>query len=230
MIEERNAWLRAARGVNIDVLRKAGSGQATPLHDRKAPGQEETPESPAKPFDDHKGKAPFEDDLPAPPPKPDPTTVSHQDVTFEVPADTVDAFLERAAAHLGGKEAGDCAIEFGSSPEFKGGKCVRAGITVTTTITRPVWGGGRPPSDDHRAAIHKAVQFIRDHEGRHRQAAIDVATLAVKDAVGKKEKDASAIINKIGENNTNAQKALDGKEGKITSINGGTDIEVGPAN
>jgi len=227
MTQERETWLKTALGVSIDTLGKAGAGRATPLYGRTAPGEDDIPENPAQPFDDKK-KPWWEDDAP-PPQKPDPTILSHADETFEVPADTVDTFLERATEHLGGKEAGDCAIDIAYSPEFQAGKCVRAGITVTTTITRPLWGGGRPPSDDHKAAIRKAVDFIQAHEGRHKQAAIDVAVQVVKDAVGKPQTAAETIIGQIGEKNRKAQKALDAKEGKITPISGGKDIRVGPA-
>jgi hypothetical protein len=270
LTEERDAWLKAAIGVNIDALRKAadakksrdtvsdvvgrttatasqvvrnvkevkglrklgsGSDRATPLYDRaNALGEDEIPESPAQPLDDHKEKPWFED-TPPPPPKPDPKIVSHSDETFEVPADTVDTFLERANAHLGGKkEAGHTNITFDTSPTIKDGKCVRAGVTVTTKITRPVWGGGRPPSDDHKKAIQKAVQLIKEHEGRHRQAAIDVATQVVADAVGKTQTAAEAILNQIGMKSSDAQVALDAKEGKISSVDNGKDVQLGPAN
>jgi len=209
--------------------RGSGSGGTSPLYDRTtSPGEEEIPKSPAQPLDD-KQKPWFEDTSPPPPP-PDPKIVSHSDDTFEVSADTVDTFLERANAHLGAKEAGHTNITFDTSPTFKGGKCVRGGVTVTSTITRPVWGGGRPPSDDHKKAIQKAVQLIREHEGRHRQDAIDVAKKAVADAVGKTQTAAEAILNQIDEKNKQARATLDGKEGKISSINNGTDVQLGPAN
>jgi hypothetical protein len=227
MTKERDAWLKAAIDVNIEAARKAAV-RTTLLYDKaNVPGVDEIPENPAQPLDD-KQKPWFEDTPPRPPP-PDPTIISHQDEIFEVPADRVETFIERVIAHFGGKrEGGHTSITLDSSPEFKDGHCTRAGVKLTTTITRPLWGGGRAPSEEHKKALQKAVQLIKEHEGRHRQAAIDVATQAVKGAVGKTQPAAEAILNQLGAKSEAAQADLDHKEGKLTAFNDGTDVKLEP--
>ena len=109
MTKECDAWLKAALDVNIDAARKTAV-RATLLYDKaNVPGVDEIPENPAQPLDD-KQKPWFEDTPPRPPP-PDPTIISHpiishQDETFEVPADRVETFIERVIAHFGGKKEG----------------------------------------------------------------------------------------------------------------------------
>jgi hypothetical protein len=111
-----------------------GPGHPT-LRQGECPRRGRNPGKPRQSLDD-KQKPWFEDTPPRPLP-PDPTIISHQDETFEVPADRVETFIERVIAHFGGKkEGGHTNITLDSSPEFKDGHCTGAGVKVTTTITR----------------------------------------------------------------------------------------------
>ena len=59
---------------------------------------------------------------------------------------------------------------------------------------------------------------------------VAAATQVVADAVGKTQTAAEAILNQIGTKSSDAQAALDAKEGKISPVNNGKDVQLGPAN
>jgi predicted secreted Zn-dependent protease len=104
-------------------------------------------------------------------------------------------------------------------------------MTVTTTIVRPRWAGGRP-NPANKAAIAKAEELIKKHEEKHRDIARAHAARAVKQMKGKTEKQADTVLAKILKEYDSAQKALDASEGMMSVVekDGGAtiDIIIGP--
>jgi predicted secreted Zn-dependent protease len=181
------------------------------------------------------------------PPQPDSPAIQDKldmQPTSPVPADitasTVDDFLSNANAKMGGTGAvGHMQAETDWKAEFdEKGHITKVNMVVKTTIVRPRWAGGHPkPSAQEEALIKKAVKMIKEHEEHHRKIAEDNMKEAFKQMHGKTEKQANKIFDDFTKKMDKEQKALDGKEGKLTPEHKGpagaagpaTDVVAGPA-
>jgi hypothetical protein len=134
-------------------------------------------------------------------------------VPVEIVADSVADFAAKVAQALGGTP--HMAAEASWDLESNNGKVDKTNAELKTTIIRPRYGGGRA-SDQEKALIKRAVQFIKEHEERHRDIARAAYQQAICDALGKSLTAANAVFEKTRcQTEPDAQAALDAKEGKL---------------
>jgi hypothetical protein len=134
-------------------------------------------------------------------------------VPVEVTADSVADFAAKVQQALGGTP--HMAAEAEWNLESTNGKVDKTNTELKTTIIRPRYGGGRA-SDQEKALIKRAVEFIKAHEERHRDISRAAYQQAICDALGKSLAAANAVFEKTRcEKEPGAQAALDAKEGKL---------------
>ncbi len=134
-------------------------------------------------------------------------------VPIEVTADSVADFAARVQQALGGTP--HMAAEAEWNLESANNKVDKTNAELKTTIVRPRYGGGRA-SDQEKALIKRAIEFIKGHEERHRDISRAAYQQAICDALGKSLGAANAVFEKTRcEKEPGAQAALDAKEGKL---------------
>jgi hypothetical protein len=134
-------------------------------------------------------------------------------VPTDIRADSAVEFAAKVDQVLGA--GGHTHIAIGFNPTVEKGKVTQVGLSVTSTIIRPRFAGGRP-SNKELALIRRVESFIKEHEERHRDLSKAVMQQAVCEAKGKPAAQAGAIVNKaVCDKEPGAQEALDAKEGKL---------------
>jgi hypothetical protein len=134
-------------------------------------------------------------------------------VPVEIVADSAADFAAKVEQALGGTP--HMAAEASWDLQATDGKVEKTNATLKTTIIRPRYGGGRA-SDTEKALIKRVVQFIKEHEERHRDIARGAYQQAICHALGKSLTAADAVFEKTRcETEPDAQAALDAKEGKL---------------
>jgi len=139
-------------------------------------------------------------------------------VPVEITADSVADFAAKVQQALGGTP--HMAAEAEWNLESSNGKVDRTNTELETTIIRPRYGGGRA-SQQEKALIKRAVEFIKAHEERHRDISRAAYQQAICDALGKSLGAANAVFEKTRcVKEPGAQAALDAKEGKLDWVQG----------
>jgi hypothetical protein len=137
-------------------------------------------------------------------------------VPLDISADSPADFLTKANAalgnpHMNGAESHDL--------ELTNGRVTKVNMTVTTSIVRPRWTGGRGMTDAEKELIRRMVEFIKTHEEKHRDAYRKVMQDAVCAALGKTGTAAQAAITKANCTDTPAaHEAIDASEGKLELV------------
>jgi hypothetical protein len=111
-------------------------------------------------------------------------------------------------------------------------KVVKVNMTVTVSIKRPRWGGGRGSDKDNKL-IQKAVDLIKDHEAHHKAIVEQMMQQAVCAALGKPGTDAQTTIDDYVCNKmARAQEDYDVRSGELKVVNGPdgqpNDVVTGP--
>jgi predicted secreted Zn-dependent protease len=139
---------------------------------------------------------------------------------IDIKADTVEEFMKNAASKVAeGGELGITNPVISLKWKLTEGKISTVDCTLKVSIKRPRLSGGNP--DDHnKEAIEQIVELIKNHEAKHEQLAKQICDRefpkAKKALVGKTEKDGKDTHAAILKMVSDAYKALDKKEGKIT--------------
>lgn len=145
-------------------------------------------------------------------------------VPTNILANSAAEFAAGADAAFG--DGGHTNISIGFDPTVEKGKVTQVGLSVTSSIIRPRYAGGRPSEKD-LALIRRVETFIKEHEERHRDLSRAVMQQAVCDAKGKPVAAAKAIVNKaVCDLEPAAQEALDAKEGKLEWVKDATGAVV----
>lgn len=145
-------------------------------------------------------------------------------VPTDIRADTAVEFAANVDAVLGA--GGHTHISIGFAPTVEKGKMTQVGLSVTSSIIRPRFAGGRP-SEKELALIRRVETFIKEHEERHRDLSRSVMQQAVCDARSQPVAAAKAIIKKaVCDKEPSAQEALDAKEGQLEWIKDSTGAVV----
>jgi hypothetical protein len=145
-------------------------------------------------------------------------------VPTDIRADTAVEFAANVDAVLGA--GGHTHISIGFAPTVEKGKMTQVGLSVTSSIIRPRFAGGRP-SEKELALIRRVETFIKDHEERHRELSKAVLQQAVCDARNQPVASARAIVKKaVCDKEPTAQEALDAKEGQLEWVKDSTGAVV----
>lgn len=159
-----------------------------------------------------------------------PTVVAASPVPVDILADTALEFSQKIKGALGGNAHMTPSFTYAPDVDEKG-KIVKVNLTVTTSIVRPRFAGGRP-TPEQRILIKRLEDLITAHEERHRDIARSFAQQAVCAALGKTGKDYEGAIKKVLCQMNKAQEELDHREGTVrwTFGDGSTQvIDVGLA-
>jgi hypothetical protein len=145
-------------------------------------------------------------------------------VPTDIRANSAVEFAANVDAVLGA--GGHTNISIGFAPTVEKGKVTQVGLSVTSSIIRPRYAGGRP-SEKELALIRRVETFIKEHEERHRDLSKAVMQQAVCDARNQPVASAKAIIKKaVCDKEPSAQEALDAKEGQLEWVKDSTGAVV----
>ena len=148
------------------------------------------------------------------------TWTPNSPIPVDVQADSAAEFLTKMNAALGGNPHMQPSIAWKPFSLDAKGKVDKIDLTLETTIIRARYAGGRPPANE-KTIITEMVDFIKQHEERHRDASREVSQQAVCDALGKTEAQANKILKEAMCNKEpTAQETIDAKEGKLELVTG----------
>lgn len=144
------------------------------------------------------------------------------DKLVNVKADTIEDFLEKAIAAIGGDagEIGDCSYK----PTYKASydkdkKITKISFDIEIEVRRAHWAGGSKVDKRHEKAIKLAESLNEGHEEKHRKLAETLSdkafSAAKKSLVGKTAKDADEVIKDLTKSIKKAFDDLDKKEGMV---------------
>lgn len=145
-------------------------------------------------------------------------------VPVDINADSAADFVSQINGALGGNPHTEADTKF--DPKTTDGKISQVNFELKTTIRRPRHSGGRPSPAD-KALIGRIVDFIKEHEERHRDIARAVSQQAVCDALGQPAAKGQKILtDAVCKKLPTAQEKLDAAEGKVELTNNGTDFKA----
>ena len=148
-------------------------------------------------------------------------------IPVDVQADSAAEFLTKMNAALGGNPHMQPSIAWKPFSLDAKGKVDKIDLTLETTIIRARYAGGRPPVNE-KTIITEMVDFIKQHEERHRDASREVSQQAVCDALGKTEAEADKTLRvAMCKKEPTAQEAIDAKEGKLELVTGANGAVTG---
>ena len=147
-------------------------------------------------------------------------------VPVSVNADSAAEFLTKMNAALGGNPHMQASMSWSISTDPKG-KADKIDFTLETTMITARYAGGRPPANE-KTIITEMVDFIKQHEERHRDASREVSQQAVCDALGKTAAQADKVLkDAMCKKEPTAQEAIDAKEGKLELVTGANGAVTG---